>query len=139
MLLAQDFPIITSTSKNSRFSFGKDRRLLKSHEFSRVFDKATIRISHPSFLILAVTNDLDHPRLGLVIPKKQVKLAVGRNRIKRVARESFRLQQHKLPSIDAIVLARKGAKDVAPSDQLQIFNDLWKRTIKRALKVQGSR
>lgn len=119
------------------FCFGKRQRLLNAADYSAVFNDAPIRASHPNFLVLAKISPSAVPRLGLVIAKKNVKHAVNRNRIKRVARETFRLQQHNLPTIDAIVLARRGADDV-PQDQLPaIFNGLWKRIIKRA-RAQGS-
>jgi ribonuclease P protein component len=47
-------------------------------------------------------------RLGLAIAKKRVKLAVQRNRIKRIIRESFRLNQHVLPAIDMVVMVKSG-------------------------------
>ncbi|HXE18402.1 MAG TPA: ribonuclease P protein component [Castellaniella sp.] len=39
-------------------------------------------------------------RLGLIVPKRQVPLAVGRNAIKRVVREAFRLRRASLPEGD---------------------------------------
>ncbi|HEX7386770.1 MAG TPA: ribonuclease P protein component [Castellaniella sp.] len=39
-------------------------------------------------------------RLGLVVPKRQVPLAVNRNAIKRVVREAFRLRRAGLPDGD---------------------------------------
>lgn len=114
------------------FKFGKQQRLLNAADYSAVFNDAPIRASHPNFLILARVNNSAQAKLGLVIAKKNVRHAVTRNRIKRVARETFRLQQHNIPTIDAIVLARRGA-DAIPQDQLStIFNGLWKRIIKRA-------
>ena len=114
------------------YRFGKQQRLLNAADYSAVFNDAPIRASHPNFLILARTNASAQAKLGLVISKKNVRHAVNRNRIKRIARETFRLQQHNLPTIDAIVLARRGA-DTVPQDQLAtIFNGLWKRIIKRA-------
>ena len=40
--------------------------------------------------VLATPNQLQHPRLGLAISRKVARSAVGRNRIKRVVRESYR-------------------------------------------------
>jgi ribonuclease P protein component len=117
------------------FAFGKNRRLLNSSDFSRVFNEAPYRASHPNFLILARPSATGEPRLGLVIAKKNVRLAVNRNRLKRAIRESFRLQQHKLPAIDAIVLARRGADTLPPSDLQQVLDGLWKRVAKKAFKA----
>lgn len=42
-------------------------------------------------------------RLGVVIGKKQLRRAVGRNLVKRLARETFRLQRDTLPPVDLIL------------------------------------
>jgi RNase P protein component len=39
---------------------------------------------------------------GLIVPKKIVSTAVGRNRVKRLLRESFRLQQASLAGLDVV-------------------------------------
>jgi ribonuclease P protein component len=82
----------------------KRARLLKAAEFNRVFDKA-MRSSDQYFTVLARLNDLEYPRLGLAISKKKAKLAVTRNRLKRIIRESFRLMQQDLCCADFVVLA----------------------------------
>lgn len=120
------------------FQFGKNLRLLDSVQFSAVFADAPIRASHPNILILARVNTLGRPRLGLVVAKKHVRKACKRNEIKRVTRESFRLQQHNLPPIDAIVLARSGADSVSAEAMSTIINGLWKRIIKRAKNQHNS-
>ena len=118
---------------NKRFCFSKQQRLLNSSDFSRVFDNAPLKASHPQFLILAKLGNTS-PRLGLVIAKKNVRLAVDRNKVKRLIRESFRHKQHHLPTIDAIVLARRGADNLSSCEMSKILNQLWKRVIKQAQK-----
>ena len=117
------------------FAFGKNRRLLNSSDFTAVFNDAPFRASHPNFLILARPSATGEPRLGLIVAKKHVRHAVGRNQIKRISRESFRLQQHKLAAIDAIVLARRGADTLSRSELRQILDGLWKRVAKKAIKA----
>ena len=80
-----------------------------------------------NLLLLARNNDLDHPRLGLVIGKKSVKLSVERNRLKRLMRESFRLNQDSLVGWDIVIVARKGLGDVENPELIQHFGKLWKR------------
>ncbi len=108
-------------------SLPKSRRLLNSKDFGWVFDEATFRASHRHCLILARANESSKPRLGLVIAKKNIRLAVERNRIKRQIRESFRQRQHQLPGIDAIVLARKGLDKLDNADIHQLLNQLWQK------------
>ena len=47
-------------------------------------------------------------RLGLAVAKKAVKTAVQRNRIKRLSREFFRLNQEIIAQADYIILVRSG-------------------------------
>lgn len=91
----------------SDFRFGKSRRLLKSAEFDRVFDRRRSQ-SDSLVVVYACENDLPHARLGLVVSRKCGN-AIVRNRWKRCLREAFRLAQHELPAgLDIVVLPRKG-------------------------------
>lgn len=116
----------------SSFLFPKSLRLLESGDFQRVFDDAPFRASHQHFLILARTNDLDYPRLGLVIAKKHLRFAVQRNRFKRLIRESFRINQHTFSGIDVIVLSRKGLENLDNNAFTQQLNQQWLRILKKA-------
>ena len=60
------------------------------------------------FTVLYRDNGKRAPRLGLAVSKKNCRQAVGRNRIKRIVRESFRLNQNRLPGIDIVVLSQPG-------------------------------
>ena len=64
--------------------------------------------------------------------KKNVRLAVERNRIKRLIRESFRLQQHHLKGIDAIVLARRGLDQKSNQEIFEAVNKQWLTIRKKA-------
>ena len=107
--------------------FSRDKRLLTARHFKAVFDSPTGKVPGKSLLILARENGLDHPRLGLVIGKKSVKLAVQRNRLKRLMRDSFRLNQQSLAGLDIVIVARKGLGEVENPELHQHFGKLWKR------------
>lgn len=107
--------------------FGREKRLLTPRQFKAVFDSPSGKAPGKNVLLLARDNTLDHPRLGLVIGKKSVKLSVERNRLKRQIRESFRLNQSNLAGWDIVVVARKGLGDLENAELAHQFGKLWKR------------
>ncbi|RLQ22053.1 ribonuclease P protein component [Seongchinamella sediminis] len=113
-------------------SFGKARRLLNAKDYSRVFDGAEARASHQHLLLLARTNDEPGHRLGLVIAKKNVRLAVQRNRIKRIAREVFRTLPPSTPPLDVILLARRGLDRLDNAELSTILRQQWQKLIRHA-------
>jgi ribonuclease P protein component len=70
------------------------------------------------FSLSVLGNNENHPRLGLAIATRTCAGAVARNRIKRLTRESFRLNQHELPAVDVTVAARDAARE-APAAELR--------------------
>jgi ribonuclease P protein component len=87
--------------------FPPDQRLHKPAEFGRVFAEPA-RSSDRFFTVLARPSGRSAARLGLTVARRVAKRAVDRNKLKRLARESFR-QQLALPPWDFVVLARAGA------------------------------
>lgn len=116
--------------------FRRSQRLLNAADFQNVFSEPPLRASHQHCLILAKPNNLGYNRLGLVIAKKNIRLAVHRNRIKRLIRESFRHLPSNNAGIDAIVLARKGLGEVDNPGVTQIMDKQWLRIQKKALSYQ---
>lgn len=112
------------------FSFGRELRLLTPSHYSRVFQEPA-RAATPFFTLLAKPNELDVPRLGLTIAKKQVKQANQRNRIKRLARESFRLSRHDLDNIDIVLMVKKGIDEQSNEEITKQLNKLWRKINER--------
>lgn len=111
-------------SPNLRFARGQ--RLLKPGDFKRVFERAC-RSADKFLTVLAVANDLPQGRLGLAISKKNVKLAVQRNRIKRLVRESFRHHQDITPGYDFVVMVRKGVDGLDNPEIVAALHKHWRR------------
>lgn len=97
-------------------SFPKKLRLLNAAEYKAVFSGAHYKVSCKYFLILALRSCNSFPRLGLVVAKKNVNLAVDRNRIKRLAREFFRTRAGALGGLDMIILTRNKAGNLDNSE-----------------------
>ncbi len=119
---------MSDTGGESRFQPGKTSS--DSPAIHSSLRLPTSKVPGKHILLLARENGLDHPRLGLVIGKKNVKLAVERNRLKRLLRDSFRLNQQKLAGLDIVVIARKGLGDLENPELHQQFGKLWKRLLR---------
>lgn len=93
-------------TRTTSLAFPRSHRLLTPAEFKPLFDQPQWRASSQHFLLLASENGLAAARLGIVVGKRRVRLAVHRNLIKRLVRESFRLRQPALAGLDIVVLVR---------------------------------
>lgn len=112
-----------------KLAYPRELRLLTPEHFNFVFQQPH-RAGSQHLTILARDNALEHPRLGQAVPKKQIKLAVDRNRFKRLVRESFRLHQHSLPANDYVVIAKKSANELSNQDLNELLDKLWQRLSK---------
>ena len=122
---------MSDSRKNPEQKFSREQRLLLPSDYKFVFNQP-IRSSDKLLTILAKKNrSSEHPRLGLAVAKKSVKTAVHRNRIKRLIREFFRLNQHKLACAEYVVLVRNGIdkmdNDVITQSLAKQFNYLRKK------------
>ena len=111
----------------TEFGFSREARLLKPAEFKRVFDNTEWRGSTPHLLVLSASNQANQARLGFVLAKKQIKHAVDRNRVKRLIRESFRQNKHRMESRDFVVLARSGVTELDNQQIRDMIDALWFR------------
>jgi ribonuclease P protein component len=123
-------------SQETDTRFGKAKRLLNAKDYSRVFDSPDARASHQHLLLLAKINDGPEHRLGLVIAKKNVRLAVHRNRIKRVAREIFRTLPSSEPPMDIVLLARRGIGQLDNAALSSILLQQWQKLVRHTVKTK---
>ncbi len=101
--------------------FQPEQRLLTKRDFQSIFDGASLRVVMGELLLLANANDFGFSRLGVITPKKILRHAVQRNRVKRVCRNTFRLEQHKLlvnkddqtKGLDIVILSRNGLNELS--------------------------
>ena len=101
-------------------------RLLHATNFDNVFKNGQ-RSADRFFTILYHQNALSRPRLGFAISKQKVRLAVGRNRLRRLVRESFRRRAAGLPAVDLVVLARDATAVAATAELVASLDRHWVR------------
>lgn len=80
--------------------YGRQRRIVKTDEFSSVF-RLRPAYRTENFVLYVRPNTHDHARLGVVVAKRFAPRAVTRNLVKRLAREIFRKAE--LKAVDCIV------------------------------------
>lgn len=117
---------------NERLLFTPAQRLRSSAEFQAVFDSSVFKVGESGFLLLARPNNLNYPRLGLVVAKKKIRLSVNRNRIKRMVRDSFRQHQYELPCADIIFLVRQDLSAIEGDEFHSQLRQAWKRLARKA-------
>ncbi len=116
-----------------KYPFTREQRLLSGLEYKYVFERAC-KSTDRYLTVLARPNTQTIARLGLAIAKKRVKLAVARNRIKRLTRESFRLHQSDLVGLDCVVLARNGVEQANNHTLLHSLSTHWLSLSRRCKK-----
>lgn len=129
--------MVNTIDQSCRFT--KDQRLLNAQQFKNVFDNVNCKQSGKYFTFLSTSNQQAKHRLGLIIAKKHIPLAVNRNKIKRAIRESFRQKLNgeivntQMTSFDVIVLAKSS---VAQLDNAQLNEELIKQWLRLIAKRQ---
>ena len=106
----------------------RNERLVGSTDFAKVF-QADCRSGDRLLLVLAIPNGLDRARLGLAVGRKAIRLAVQRNRIKRLVRESFRQRQHLLLGLDLVVVAKQAACGVSNWQLRSTLERHWRKVL----------
>jgi len=76
--------------------------------------------------VLALPASDNRSRLGIIVAKKNVRLATDRNRIKRLVREYFR-NHPPSSSMNVVFMAKRGAGALSNADVLGDLDRLWRK------------
>lgn len=101
-------------------------RLRRKSDFDATYARGR-RLGDEYFGVTASRNEAGAPRLGMAVAVRVAGNAVGRNRIRRLVRESFRLHQRELPPVDLVVSARAAARAAPRAALNRSLEVLWRR------------
>jgi ribonuclease P protein component len=107
-------------------AFPPRARLRQPREFEAVLKQGR-RVQEKFLTLVVLPLAAGEARLGLAISARAVPRAVGRNRIKRLARESFRATRASLPAVDLVLQARSGAAGASSAELRDALQRLWRR------------
>lgn len=99
--------------------------MLIPSDFQRVF-KHGRKHRGALFTFISCKNGGNNARLGLAIAKRHVPLAVERNRVRRIIRESFRHYQLALSGHDIVVVAQNTMLKLTNTCLQEDLNQQWK-------------
>jgi ribonuclease P protein component len=109
-------------------SFPRNQRLVTKAEFKSLFGEST-KASQRYLLALYKPNKHASSRLGIIVGKRVANLAVTRNLIKRVIRESYRTVQDQLTGLDIVVIARAQCGSLDKVQLREGIEKLWQKLL----------
>ena len=121
------------TQRQDRLTLGRSRRMIRKGDFQRAFD-GRCTAADSRLVLYVLPNELDGPRIGLAVGGRHGN-AVQRNRLRRLLREAFRIEQHNLPpGFDYLFVPRLG-----PQADLATYRQALLRLASRAVRRWHSR
>lgn len=121
-------------ASSARHSLSKDERLHGKKDISELLAKGKFRTNGSIRYCFRPDNGLTYSRMMVSVPKRLFRRAVRRNRIKRLVRESFRLQKHLLAGDSGVdVLFIYNSKETLPGSDVfatvgRIMKDICNET-----------
>lgn len=104
-----------------KLAFSQSKKLV-SQEFEQTFKKGQ-RWHSPFFM--AVYFPAERAAVGVSVAKKNVKLSTRRNHCKRMVRESFRLNQHRIGNYHIVIVVKTQAQHATNPELFQCLERLW--------------
>lgn len=124
---------------DKRFTFRKNQRLLGASDYQQVFDNVDCKQAGKYCTLLCARNNEPESRLGLIAAKRNLKLAVQRNRAKRLIRESFRENRDLFHTLnhrfDVIALIKTSAADASSDTIRQELDKQWSKLVSKRMKL----
>ena len=112
-----------------KFAFLSKQRIHNKAEFALIFKQGKC-FTEGCFVLHALNKKTHTPRLGIVLSKRYVSLAVKRNYIRRMIRERFRLMQHQLNGLDVVISLRSSIGKIIKKEQALCIEKLFSQLVR---------
>ena len=142
-LKAEDWCLVVDVPKDVKSfvlnqSFPRSSRISAKDDFAEIFNgqktNLTRRIATDYFVLLFASNAYTYPRLGVIINKKNVPKASARNALRRIIRESFRVNKQLLNCLDIVFIIYRKAEQLSNFELNAILIEQWEKLTKFQLK-----
>ena len=110
-------------------SLSRENKINSKETFDHVFKSPDVKISNELFLLLGKKTNKLYPRLGVALKKKNIKLAVHRNLLRRKIKNSLMANKNNLKNLDYIVMSNKCLK-INDKNINEHLNSLWQNVLK---------
>lgn len=114
--------------------FSRQQRLTNQEDFRKVWDSA-YKVKSNQWIAFCRVNDNALGRIGIIIKKQTVNLALTRNMLRRIVRESFRAHSSKLIGFDIIILLRSKFTHLDKKTIRDGIDNLWCRVLANHSKL----
>ena len=104
-----------------------DKYVLTTPAYNSVFSNPDIKLTEGMFFLIGKKNLGQIPRIGIKIKKRDFKLAVERNALKRIIKVSFKSVSHKLPAFDYVIIVN-GNKTHKEQNKERL-KELWQKCL----------
>lgn len=119
-----------------RLTFSKGERLCNYHRIQKLFQEGNSLKKYPiKLLYLAVDSQEVNNQVLISVPKRKVRRAVHRNRIKRLIRESYRKQKSLLSSSYSLAFVYMGTEEISYTQVSQLVDALLKQLLELSEKA----
>lgn len=119
-----------------RLTFSKGDRLCNYHRIQKLFQEGNSLKKYPiKLLYLAVDSQEVNNQVLISVPKRKVRRAVHRNRIKRLIRESYRKQKSLLSSSYSLAFVYMGTEEISYTQVSQLVDALLKQLLELSQKA----
>jgi ribonuclease P protein component len=104
--------------------FYDNKKLSEKAQFDAVF--ANKKANNGKYLkIYWRNNDVEYARIGISIAKRNINKAVARNKLRRIIKESFRINHKLLPAVDMVFVIKKQASIDSTTLFFDELNKKW--------------